>query len=310
MRPQQWKGNFLMLGQRKLRRHKSFNRVAAFTTAFINTPRELTGVRIRMAIAAGAVQQLLFEIAVNMTFLASNISMPAPQGKICHLVIERAAANIFPAFDRMALDTSIAKTTAMRVLMTWNTIGKLQAGVLHKRGKPFVAHFFRCRLFVVAFCACNILMPAGEHELRAIMRKFFGRFPSGKIMTMLARASKLPAMLVRMARGTLLRKAKKSFIQSHIRIAGKFFANIFRLMAVAASGLRMFAFQHVSGLLMIKIRFAFFPVNQFKCFAVMLAMARSAEFCRITGTARLQRRYPKMIAAFCLQPFGNRRVAF
>jgi hypothetical protein len=231
-----------MLGQRKLRRHKSLNRVAAFTTAFIGTPRELAGVRISMAITAELVRHLLFEIAASVAFLASNISMPAPQWEIRQIVIKRPAANIFPALGRMTLFAFIAKTSTMRILVAWCAISKRYTGILHKCGNRLVANFFSRRLFGVAFVARDTFVLAREHELRAIMRKFCSRFPAGEIMAALTSRIKLSAMLVRMTGKTFLRQAEKSFGHPHVGVVRKFFLNIFLLMAISTRGLGMFAF--------------------------------------------------------------------
>lgn len=106
--------------------------MAAFTTAFIDTPRELAGVRISMAIAAELVRQLFFEIAAGMAFLARRVLMPAPQREIRQIMIESAAANIFPVLGRVTLFALVAKTAAMRVLMARGAIRKRHAGILHK----------------------------------------------------------------------------------------------------------------------------------------------------------------------------------
>lgn len=242
MRAQQLKRNLLMLRQSKLRRHKSFDRVAAFTAALIGTPCELTGVRISMAVAAALMRHLLFEITAVVAFLARNIAVPAAQWKSRHIVVEGTAANSFPAFGSVTLFAITAKTAAMRISVTRRAVGKLEAGVLHKGGNIFFPNFLARRLLRMTFDAGDIFMLACEHELRAFMRKFCRRFPAGKIMAALAGGAELPAMLVGMAGYTFLRQAEQSFFHPHIRIGRKFFLNVFLLMAIAAGDIDMTAF--------------------------------------------------------------------
>jgi hypothetical protein len=60
---------------------------------------------------------------------------------------------------------------------------------------------------------------------------------------------------------------------------------------------------------MIEIPFAFFPTNQGKLCAVMLAVTRGAEFGLIIGAAGIWHRDAGVIAALGLQALGNGDVA-
>lgn len=80
-------------------------------------------------------------------------------------------------------------------------------------------------------------------------------------------------MLIAVTTVAVLRQAEKSFGRAHVGIVSKLFLNILRLMALPASGLGMFAFQHVTGLPVIKIGLAFFPKDQCKIQSVMIAVA-------------------------------------
>ena len=60
---------------------------------------------------------------------------------------------------------------------------------------------------------------------------------------------------------------------------------------------------------MIEIRFAFFPTNQGKLCAVMIAVAGSAELGFVFCFARVRHRDASVIPALSLQAFGNGHVA-
>ena len=193
-----------MLGQREARRHESFDGVTAFTAAFISAPRKLARMHVFMTIAAGLMRNFLFEVAARMALLARERAMLAAQRKIRHVMIKNAAANEIPSFGRMTLRTRISKTAAMRILMARRAIRKRQTGVLHKRGDRFIADFFARRFFEMTFRARHEFMPAREHELRALVRKFCRGFPAREVMTTRAIFTKLAAMLIGMTTQTIL----------------------------------------------------------------------------------------------------------
>jgi len=83
-------------------------------------------------------------------------------------------------------------------------------------------------------------------------------------------------MLIAMATAAVLRQAEKSFGRAHIGVFGKFLLNVLGLMTLPAGGLGVFACQHVTGLAVIKIGFAFFPKDQCKIQSMMIAVAGSA----------------------------------
>jgi hypothetical protein len=85
-------------------------------------------------------------------------------------------------------------------------------------------------------------------------------------------------MLIAVTTEAVLRQPEKSFGGAHIGIVGKFFLNVLGLMALPASGLGVFAFQHVTGLPVIEIGLAFFPKDQCKIQSVMIAVTGSARF--------------------------------
>ena len=78
-------------------------------------------------------------------------------------------------------------------------------------------------------------------------------------MAALTGRAELSAMLITMATAAVLRQAEKRFGRAHIGIVGELLLNILYLMALPAGGLRMFAFQHVTGLPVIEISLALLP---------------------------------------------------
>jgi hypothetical protein len=193
-----------MRRESELRRNESFHMVATLATAFVHSPRELAGMHVLMAIAAKLMRQLLFEITAGVAFFASDLAMPATQWESGQIMIESAAANVFPTFGRMALRAGVAETAAMRILVARCAIRKRYAGVLHKCSDRLVANFFSRRLFGVTLGARDVLVFARKHESRAFMHKFCRWFPTREIMTAFARCAELPAMLVCMTGDTCL----------------------------------------------------------------------------------------------------------
>lgn len=129
----------------------------------------------------------------------------------------------------------------------------------------------------MTFRACDLFVLSREHELRALVRKFCRGLPAGVIVATRAIFTQLPAMLIAMTTHTILRKPEKGFRCAHGCIVGKSLLDMLRLMASATFCLLVLAFHRVSGLTMIEIRFAFFPMNQRKLHTVMIAMARGAK---------------------------------
>ena len=110
-------------------------------------------------------------------------------------------------------------------------------------------------------------------------------------------------MLIAVTTVAVLRQAEKSFGRAHIGIVGKLFLNILRLMAIAASGLGMFAFQHVTGLPVIEIGLALLPKDQCKIQSVMIAVTGS------TWLGLVLRHDRRVKTAPLLQTLRNRRMA-
>lgn len=242
----------------------------------ISASRKLPGMHILMAIVTELMCQLLFEIAGDVTLLTLDIPMFTTQRKVCQIVIECASGNCPPIFSRMTLCALLTKAAMMRILMTWNTIGKWQTGILNKNSNCFSADFFRRRLFRMTFGTRHVFVLAGEQKLGTIVRKFCSRPPSREIMTSFTGVVELIAMLVRVTGNAFLRKPKKSFGRAHVGIARKFFLNILELMAVATRHACMLARQHIFRLFMVEVRLTFFPKDQRKIQAIMLAVAGGA----------------------------------
>lgn len=225
-------------------------------------------------------------------------------------MIECAACDFFPAFGVVTLRTLISKTAAMRVLMTRRAVRKRQTGVLHKRRNRFIAGFFARRFFEMTLRARHEFMPAREHELRALVRKFCRGFPAGVVMTTRAIFTKLAAMLIAMTAQTILRKPEESFCDTDRRVSRELLMNILGLMASATLCLRMLAFQNVSRLAMIETSLALLPTNQSKLHAVMIAMTRGAEFRLFSRALCGCRSDARVKASVVLHALRDRNMAF
>lgn len=84
-------------------------------------------------------------------------------------MIECAGRDFSPIFRRVTFFAVSAESAAMRILMARDAVRKRQAGVLGKFSNCFFADFFTRHLRRMAFAAGDVLMPAGEHELRTVV---------------------------------------------------------------------------------------------------------------------------------------------
>lgn len=151
-----------MLGQSKLRRPKALDRVAAFTSPFISAPGKLARMRISMAIAAKLMRQFLFEIAAGVTLLAFDLTMLPSQREIRQIMVKCSGRNLFPIVSRMAFNAIAAEAAAMRILMAWNAISKLQAGILHEGRRRLITNFFLRCFLKMAFGTGHLFVFASE----------------------------------------------------------------------------------------------------------------------------------------------------
>lgn len=169
MRAGQWKSRLLMARQRELRRRKSLDAVAAFTAAAIRPPGKLAGMRILMAIAAGSVRDLPFEIEAGVAAFTGQRPMPAAQRKIRQIMIESAGGNFLPILRGVAPAALLAEFTAMRILMAGRAIRKRQIGELHECRHRLLADALARGFFDVAFGAGHLPVAAGELEAGALV---------------------------------------------------------------------------------------------------------------------------------------------
>jgi len=192
--------SFLVRNLSELGRCETFDLVTRFTLAVIRPLRELSGMRILMAIYTERMSGLVAKMAVRMALLTRNLAMLAVQGEIRQVMIERTAGNVLPTLRVVALHAILAEAAAMRILMTRRAIVELETVEFCECCNRFVAHLLTRPNFRMAFATRNGLMPAGEAKPGAIVRELGRRFPSLLAVAFLAGSAELATMLVCMAR--------------------------------------------------------------------------------------------------------------
>jgi hypothetical protein len=165
----QGEARLAVLGECESRGLEPLHRVARLTRAAIEAAGELPGVLIVMTVGAKLMGDLLFEIAAPVTLLATHRHVPATQREICQIMIEAVARHVLPAAVVVTTDAVLAKAAAVRILMAWDAIGKIQPGEFCECRHLFLADFFRRGLFSMAFYAGHLLVAADQLELRAIV---------------------------------------------------------------------------------------------------------------------------------------------
>ena len=204
----------------------------------------------------------------------------------------------------MTFGAIVSKLAVVDIAMAGGAAAKLNA---HKFGEEQLVDslnvIFWSRLVAVAFLAFHSLMFAGQSKLRLIVGKLLRRLPARIGVTFQAVRCKLTAMLIVMATQTLRVQTQKGFTEIDFRVElSRIVYNFCRLVAALAFLLRVFAFQAIAGLAMIKILFAAGPEDHVETLTVMFAVTFKTGFAVSAG-------YPEMVSPLIGQPLGNFTMA-
>jgi hypothetical protein len=130
---------------------------------------------------------------------------------------------------------------------------------------------------IVAFFTFYKSVFTGERKLGGIVIKSRGRFPAFQVVAGKTQQTELAAMFVHVAANAFAAQPQEGALQVFFPgQQGRGIGNILRLVAIAALGFPVSAFQLVAGEGVIEIVDALFPANQFKIPPVMLAVAHAA----------------------------------
>ena len=249
----------------------AFDGMALRALSFFLAVCELASVNVLVAVGAIRERERLLEIAVYVTSGAIHRCMLSQQRVFrCRMIEGESGEKFFPSRGRVAGFATLLEGAFVRVKVTTCAGGEVHAFESRRPAR---------HVGLMTLLACHLDVKARQRIARLGMIESLSRLPIVYVMAALAVLSELALVRINVAREAVLRKSEKRladiFVFDSCAVLTTY---IFRCVALRARDACVFAFQSVSGQLVVKLFLRGLPVNQGKIDPIVLQMAAHTVF--------------------------------